>query len=221
MAFTSIGPHYPKIVMFDLLTALPNSRTLWNRCAGSEKAGRAWRAEYLLLTYECGQYVSYESLLEQAAQHVGLPETALQTLEANWLGLTPWSGAFAALQQLQPHCKLAVVTNCSALLGHQAASILPVNWDAVVTAEEAGAYKPDLIADRFAVDKLGVSAADAAFVEGSSYDLFGTRAVGLRTYWHNRIGLPRVAGAKPAEFESPTLDAPASWAGHFGDAIQP
>jgi 2-haloacid dehalogenase len=41
-------------VLFDLLTGLLDSWTLWNRTAGSEKLGRLWRAEYLKLTYGCG-----------------------------------------------------------------------------------------------------------------------------------------------------------------------
>jgi len=56
-----------------------------------------------------------------------------------------------------------------------------------------------------------VPAAEAAFVAGSGYDLFGARAVGLRTYWHNRVGLKRPAGAPPANFESPTLDQLIPW----------
>jgi len=212
---SSLPPGYPKAVLFDLLTALLDSWTLWNRCAGSEQAGRAWRAEYLRLTYGCGQYVEYETLVKRAAQNVGLPDSAPQALEDNWLQLTPWEGALAALQQLQPHCKLAVVTNCSARLGRQAASILPVQWDVVVTAEEAGAYKPDPRPYELALDALNVLPDEAAFVGGSSYDMFGTAAVGLRTYWHNRIGLPLVAGAQRPEIESPALDSLAAWASHF------
>jgi len=212
---SSLQPGYPNAVLFDLLTALLDSWTLWNRCAGSEQAGRAWRAEYLRLTYGCGQYVEYETLVKQAAQYVGLPDSAPQALEDNWLELTPWEGALAALQQLQPHCKLAVVTNCSARLGRQAASILPVQWDVVVTAEEAGAYKPDPRPYELALDALNVLPHQAAFVAGSGYDMFGTAAVGLRTYWHNRIGLPLVAGAQRPEIESPTLDSLAAWASHF------
>jgi len=212
---SSLQPGYPNAVLFDLLTALLDSWTLWNRCAGSEQAGRAWRAEYLRLTYGCGQYVEYETLVKRAAQYVGLPDSAPQALEDNWLELTPWEGALAALQQLQPHCKLAVVTNCSARLGRQAASILPVQWDVVVTAEEAGAYKPDPRPYELALDALNVLPHQAAFVAGSGYDMFGTAAVGLRTYWHNRIGLPLVAGAQRPEIESPTLDSLAAWASHF------
>ena len=217
----SSPPHYPKAILFDLLTALLDSWTLWNQSAGSEEAGRAWRSEYLRLTYGCGRYVAYEALVRKAAENMGLPESAPDALETNWLELAPWSGAVTALQQLQSHCQLGIVTNCSTRLGQQAASILPVQWDMIVTAEEAGFYKPDPHPYQLALDKLGVPAEHAAFVAGSSYDMFGTSAVGLRTYWHNRIGLAVVAGAQPPEIESPGLDSLVSWASHFSTPSQP
>ncbi len=216
MTLASVPAAYPKAVLFDLLTALLDSWSAWNRAAGSEQAGRAWRAAYLRLTYGCGQYIAYEQLVREAAAQVGLPESAALALEAEWPNLAPWSGAVDALQTLAPHCKLAVVTNCSARLGTQAANLLPVRWDAIVTAEEAGMYKPDPLPYRLALQKLGVAAHEAAFVAGSSYDMFGTAAVGLRTYWHNRVGLPLVSGAQPPEIEAPTLDPLAAWLAHFG-----
>ena len=207
---------YPGAILFDLLTALLDSWTLWNASAGSEQEGRAWRAEYLRLTYGCGHYVAYEKLVRDAATNVGLAESAPRALEENWFQLAPWSGAVVALQALQPHCKLAVVTNCSTRLGRQAAEIFPVKWDVIVTAEEAGVYKPDPLPYRMALEKLGIDARDATFVAGSSYDMFGTATVGLRTYWHNRIGLPLVEGAQQPEIESPSLDGLVSWATQFG-----
>lgn len=218
---SSPPPRYPKAVLFDLLTALLDSWSLWNRSAGSDDGGRAWRAEYLRLTYGCGRYVEYEALVRQAAKQVGLPSSAPDALEANWLELAPWDEALTALRQLQPHCKLAVVTNCSDRLGQRAAALLPVQWDAVVTAEEAGSYKPDPRPYHLALERLNVSPEEAAFVAGSSYDMFGTAAVGLRTYWHNRIGFPLVSGAQAPEIESPTLDALVAWASNFGAGIQP
>lgn len=216
MTDTSAPAAYPKAVLFDLLTALLDSWTSWNHAAGSEQSGRAWRAAYLRLTYGCGRYVPYEQLVRDAAKEVGLPESAPLALEADWLKLAPWSGAVDALQALVPHCKLAVVTNCSARLGKQAANLFPVRWDAIVTAEEAGVYKPDPLPYRLALDQLGVQAHEAAFVAGSSYDMFGTAAVGLRTYWHNRVGLPLVGGAQPPEIESPALDLLTPWLRRFG-----
>jgi 2-haloalkanoic acid dehalogenase type II len=218
MTSTSTPTAYPRAVLFDLLTALLDSWTSWNHAAGSEAAGRAWRAAYLRLTYGCGRYIAYEELVRAAAAEVGLPESAAIALEADWLKLAPWRGAVETLQALGAHCKLAVVTNCSVRLGTQAATLLPIHWDAIVTAEEAGMYKPDPLPYRLALAKLGVGAHEAAFVAGSSYDMFGTATVGLRTYWHNRVGLPLVGGAQPPEIEAPTLDSLIPWLNRFGYA---
>ena len=68
-----------------------------------------------------------------------------------------------------------------------------------------------------ALARLGVAPAGAAFVAGSGYDLFGTAAVGLRTYWHNRAGLARPEGAPPADVESKTLDGLPDWLATFSD----
>lgn len=202
---------FPKAVLFDLLTALLDSWTLWNDVAGSEARGRAWRAEYLRLTYGCGSYVPYEQLVRDAAVVTGLPPDAADALEARWLELPPWSGAQDALDALAGRTKLGVVTNCSIRLGRQAAGRIRTRWDCIVTAEEAGCYKPDPRPYRQALAALGVAPDEAAFVAGSGYDLFGTSSVGLRTYWHNRVGLARPDGAPPAALERPTLDELLPW----------
>jgi 2-haloacid dehalogenase len=204
-------PPFPRAVLFDLLTALLDSWTVWNAAAGSEAQGRAWRTEYLRLTYGCGAYVPYEQLVRAAARTAGLPDGVSETLEERWLELPVWSGAQEVLDALQDRTKLAVVTNCSARLGTSAAGRLRTRWDCVVTAEEAGYYKPDPRPYRLALARMNVSPRDAAFVAGSVYDLFGTSAVGLRTYWHNRVGLARPAGAPQADFESATLDGLIPW----------
>jgi 2-haloacid dehalogenase len=202
---------FPRAVLFDLLTALLDSWTIWNAAAGSPVMGKAWRAEYLRLTYGCGVYVPYEQLVREAARAVGLSDAAAVALEAHWLELAPWSGVPAVLDALQARSKLVVVTNCSRRLGMLAAARLNVRWDCVMTAEEAGYYKPDPRPYRLALATIGVHAAEAVFVAGSGYDLFGTSAVGLRTYWHNRSGLERPRGAPAADFESPTLDNLFPW----------
>jgi 2-haloacid dehalogenase len=202
---------FPRAVLFDLLTALLDSWTVWNAAAGSEARGRAWRAEYLRLTYGCGAYQPYEHLVRAAADATKLPRSAADALEAGWPNLPVWSGAQAALDALQGRARLAVVTNCSARLGQLAAARLATRWDCIVTAEQAGFYKPDPRPYRLALAQLGVPANEAAFVAGSAYDLIGTSAVGLRTYWHNRVGLARPDGAPSADLECPTLDRLIPW----------
>ena len=203
--------NFPKAVLFDLLTALLDSWTVWNAAAGSEAGGRAWRAEYLRLTYGCGAYQPYEGLVAAAAESVGLSPAVVDALEARWLELPVWSGAQQALDAIQGRAKLAVVTNCSRRLGLLAAARLKTSWDCVVTAEDAGYYKPDPHPYRLALTLLAVEPGEAAFVAGSGYDLIGTGRVGLRTYWHNRVGLPRPLEAPPAEIESRNLDGLVPW----------
>ena len=188
---------FPRAVLFDLLTALLDSWAVWNSVAGSETAGGVWRAEYLRLTYGCGAYVPYEQLVRAAARTAGLPDTAADALAKRWPDLAPWHGAQQVLDALQGRTKLAVVTNCSQRLGMLAAARLKTHWDCVVTAEEAGYYKPDPRPYRLALARIGVPATEAAFVAGSGYDLFGTSAVGLRTYWHNLYGLGTTCMDRP------------------------
>jgi 2-haloacid dehalogenase len=202
---------FPRAVLFDLLTALLDSWAVWNSVAGSETAGAVWRAEYLRLTYGCGAYVPYEQLVRAAARTAGLPDTAADALAERWPDLAAWHGAQQVLDALQGRTKLAVVTNCSQRLGVLAAARLKTHWDCVVTAEEAGYYKPDPRPYRLALARIDVPATEAAFVAGSGYDLFGTSAVGLRTYWHNRVGLKRPDRAPPPNFESSTLDHLIPW----------
>ena len=206
---------YPRAVLFDLLTALLDSWTVWNAAAGSEAEGRTWRAEYLRLTYGCGAYIAYEQLVRDAARTTGLRDSAPIALEAHWDELSAWDGARELLLALRPHCRLAVVTNCSTRLGNRAANLLGIDWDVVVTSEDAGYYKPDPRPYQMALDRMGVKAGEAAFVAGSGYDMFGTSAVGLRTFWHNRVGLSLPKGAPPPEAQAPTLEPASPWLQSF------
>jgi 2-haloalkanoic acid dehalogenase type II len=205
------APNTPAAVLFDLLTALLDSWSLWNDVAGSEPKGRAWRAEYLRRTYGCGAYRPYEQLVQEAAEATGMAENAATALIARWGELSPWCGAQDLLDALQGKTKLAVVTNCSERLGTLAASRLKTRWSCIVTAERAGYYKPHPRPYLLALETLGVSARDAVFVAGSGYDLIGASAVGLRTYWHNRQGLQAPAGAPAPAYESSALDDLLPW----------
>jgi 2-haloacid dehalogenase len=195
-----------RAVLFDLLTALLDSWTLWNSVAGSEAAGRRWRAAYLELTYGCGRYEPYESLVAEAARQTRLPEDAAERLAARWDELTPWSGAEALLAQLALTHKLGVVTNCSDALGRAAARRLATPFDVIVTAESAGYYKPHPVPYERALAALELPASRVLFVAGSGFDLIGTSRVGLDTYWHNRVGLKPPAEAPAPLVQSPTLD---------------
>ncbi|MGD9952762.1 MAG: HAD family hydrolase [Burkholderiales bacterium] len=193
-------------VLFDLLTALIDSWTLWNSVAGSEAAGRAWRGEYLKLTYGCGAYRPYEALVAEAAVASGLPAACARELENAWRDLEPWDDAPPLLGRLAGQYRLGVVTNCSERLGRLAAQRLGTPFDVVVTSERAGFYKPRPEPYRLALEALGLPARRVLFVCGSAFDLFGTAGVGMDTVWHNRVGLARPDGAPAPARESRALE---------------
>ncbi|HUG76093.1 MAG TPA: HAD-IA family hydrolase [Burkholderiales bacterium] len=193
-------------VLFDLLTALLDSWTVWNRVAGGEAPGRRWRAAYLELTYGCGAYAPYASLVAEAARRSGLPASLAASLEEQWETIAPWEDAPALLRRLAQDHRLGVVTNCSERLGRAAARRLEVAWDVVVTSERAGFYKPHPAPYRLALAELGLPAQEVLFVAGSGFDLIGTARVGLDTYWHNRVGLARPEAAPAPLREAPTLE---------------
>ncbi len=178
------------VVLFDLLTALLDSWTLWNNVAGSAEAGRTWRAAYLRRTYETGAYRPYEALVAEAAAEVGLSPMLAAQLAARYGELEPWPEVREVLGALRGEgVALGVVTNCSAELAAKAVASTGIEFDVVVTAERAGFYKPDPRPYQMALDELDTAPRRCLFVAGSAYDLFGTSNVGLPTYWHDRIGM--------------------------------
>jgi len=182
-------------VVFDLLTALIDSWTLWNTVAGSADNGMRWRRRYLEITYGCGAYRPYETLVRAAARDVGLPERLGQELEERWDELASWPEAPAVLDKIA--VPLAVATNCSNRLGERAARRVGVLFDLVETAESVGFYKPRPEVYRAVLQKLGTAPERTLFVAGSASDVPGAKAVGMPVYWHNRVGLPPHDVARP------------------------
>src|ERR1700730_16837845 len=83
------GSRYDAAV-FDLLTALLDSWTLWNAVAGSVTDGLRWRRSYLDLTYQAGPYRPYRSLVREAARRAGLETFCADRLVRRWGELAPW-----------------------------------------------------------------------------------------------------------------------------------
>ena len=176
-------------VLFDLLSALLDSWSLWDDIAGSEERGRRWRFEYLRRSYGTGAYLPYLDLVAESATAVGLPRAFAAELEARWDEVAPWPGAGIALRRLARKRLIGVATNCSQALGARAARLVGAPFRSVVTAESAGFYKPDPRMYNAGVEALGVPAGEVLFVAGSPRDIRGAVAAGLRVVWHNPAGL--------------------------------
>ena len=176
-------------VLFDLLTALVDSWSLWDDLAGDTELGRRWRMRYLEMTYATPAYRPYLSLVAESAAASGLPESKAIEMEERWGELRPWPEAPGVVSDLASRRTVAVVTNCSEDLGQRAADSVSTRFEVVVTAEDAGYYKPSSRIYGKALDELGVTAERVLYVAGSPFDVCGAHALGMPVYWHNRIGL--------------------------------
>lgn len=200
----------PKAIVFDLLTGLLDSWSLWDSStpSGNASEGRPWRERYLEITYGTGSYVPYESLVKRAAVDVGLPESAAIQLLESYGEIEVWEEAPEVLQRLKARgFKLGIVTNCSQQLGHLAISKVGnlVALDASITAEESGFYKPTPQAYTSILPLLGVDREDVLFVAGSAGDVVGASKVGMKVVWHNRAGMTKKGEFAPLK-EGKTLD---------------
>lgn len=97
-----------------------------------------------------------------------------------------------ALTRLKSHCKLVIVSNVDRDSFSRTAAKLEVEFDAVVTAQEVGAYKPDrrmFDAAIAVVESLGVPRDGHMHVAQSLYhDIEPAGALGIRTCWVDRKG---------------------------------
>lgn len=188
-----------RAIGFDLLTALLDSWSLWGEVCGDRGLGMRWHAASQGLL-RGRDYRPYEELVREAAGRVGLSRAQADALLARWGEVAPWPDVPASLARLDAHTRF-IVTNCSEHLGLLAAERAG-RFDLVMTAERAGAYKPDPRPYRAALSALGLDARDVLFVAGSAHDVGGASRVGMDVYWANR------GGAAPAPDAAPLREEP-------------
>ncbi|WPB86445.1 haloacid dehalogenase type II [Sediminicoccus rosea] len=77
-------------------------------------------------------------------------------------------------------------------------------FDAVISVEEVGNFKPDPRVYQRAVDRLGVPAEAIAFQSSNAWDAHAASAFGMRVVWCNRYGQrrERLPGAPDHEIHS-------------------
>ncbi|HEX9495217.1 MAG TPA: HAD-IA family hydrolase [Candidatus Limnocylindria bacterium] len=186
-------------VGFDLLTALLDTLPLWREVAGDHDRGTRWHAANQRLL-RGKPYRPFEDLVRESATEVGATPAQARELLKRWAEVDPWPDTAAALAAVGDRPRF-IVTNCSKKLGLLAAKRAG-EFALVMTAEEAGAYKPDPRPYRAALAGLGLQAKRVLFVAGSAHDVGGAKRIGMDVYWANRHG------AAPPDDASPMVHAP-------------
>lgn len=159
---------------------------------------------------EQGVFHPYREVLESVIRQFGVELRFAPTAEevrslpdslSTW---QPWPDTVAALRQLKTRFRLAILSNVDDDLFALTRPQLEVDFDEVITAQQAQAYKPSLKLFELALSRIHAPAHRVLHVGQSIYhDVIPAQALGLATVWVNRpsarpgVGAVKAAEAKP------------------------
>src|SRR5580704_10907043 len=145
---------------------------------------------------EQGKYLHYRDVLQSVVRGFG-----------ERLGFSPTTAE--ALRTLKSRHQLAVISNVDDDLFAATAPKLGVAFDQVITAQQAGCYKPCMRIFTLAEKRIGVSRDQWLHVGQSIYhDVIPAQSLGLATVWVNRSSPRPGAGAAKAAAGKPDLEVP-------------
>ena len=139
----------------------------------------------------------------------GLNESEIERFNRVWHRLDPWPDAVPGLTRLRQKYVIAPLSNGGFALLTNLSKRAGLPWDCILSAELAGAYKPDPQVYRMAARLLGLECAEVMLVAAHGADLRGARAAGLRTAFVSRPleHGPGAAGEPPPD---PSFDVVAT-----------
>lgn len=161
---------------------------------------------------EQGEYRRYREILESVVRTFGkelgfAPTIAeVQSLPESLASWKPWPDTVGALGELQKRFRLSIISNVDDDLFACTQPQLKVKFDQVITAQQAGGYKPSLRIFELALSRVGVAAHRVLHVGQSIYhDVLPAQSLGLATVWVNRPSPRRGVGAVRAAEGHPDL----------------
>lgn len=164
---------------------------------------------------EAGSYRPYREVLEAALRGVG-EELGFEPSEDEVAGFAgsvadwpPFADSTTALERLRERFSLGVITNCDDDLFAASARRLGIEFDWVVTAQQARRYKPNPRGFELMFERVGLPPRRILHVAQSLFhDHVPAKRLGLSTVWVNRRHDRPGFGATPPADASPDLTVP-------------
>lgn len=149
----------------------------------------------------------------------GLSDVGLEVLALDLPTWPPFDDTIPALRRLAERYALGVISNVDRDLFSATAKVLEVPFDWVITAEDAGSYKPSLNNFNVALDEMGAEVEEVVHVAQSLYhDIAPAAGLGLKTIWVDRRRGRTGTGATPQAVAHP--DARVSDLSSLADLIE-
>jgi 2-haloacid dehalogenase len=164
---------------------------------------------------EHGEYHDYKTVLrmvlEEMGSRLGFTPTPVE-LERFSESVRDWP-AFAdsasALQALKKKYRLGIISNIDDDLFAFSARRLQVQFDWVITAQQAQSYKPSVNNFYLAFERLSLPKEKILHVAQSLFhDIAPAKSLGLATVWVNRRHAQGGFGATPPAQAQPDLEVP-------------
>ncbi|MDZ8033081.1 haloacid dehalogenase type II [Nostoc sp. DedSLP04] len=163
---------------------------------------------------EIGEYIKYREVLQRVVQkfgeRFGFEPTAdeLNSLADSIQHWLPFPDTVEALRTLKQKFKLVIISNVDDDLFAFSAKHLEVEFDEVITAEQAKSYKPAFNNFRLAIERIDLPLEQILHVAASVYhDIVTAKSLGLSTVWVNRRAEQGVSASLPAVTQ-PDLEVP-------------
>jgi len=164
---------------------------------------------------EQGEYQRYRDVLQSVVRGLGerlgfSPNDAeVRSLPESLRNWQPFPDTVEALHKLKSRYQLAVLSNVDDDLFAWTAPKLGVTFDQVITAQQAGCYKPCMRMFKLAESRIGVGRERWLHVGQSIYhDVIPAQSLGIATVWVNRPSPRPGAGAATAASGKPDLEVP-------------
>ena len=168
--------------------------------------------DFELLSEE-GTFHPYREVLRSVVRRFGaelgfIPtEADVRSLPESLAGWQPWPDTVAALRALKSRFRLAILSNVDDDLFAATRPHLQVEFDEVITAQQAQAYKPSHKVFELAMTRMKIPAQRILHVGQSIYhDVIPAQALGLATVWVNRPSARAGIGAVKAAHARPDLE---------------
>lgn len=141
-------------------------------------------------------HTQYREIGHRSVSHVmDRAEIAYSTDDVHWLvaqieKLRPFPDVLEALGRLKTRYGLAILSNGDRDMLSNAARYVGFEFDAVISVEEAGYFKPHHAAYRKAAELLSVEPAQVMHVANHPFDCVGAKAAGMRAAYIDRRKRP-------------------------------
>jgi len=160
-----------------------------------------WRARQRIEQYQDNQFFTgHFGYLDSArrallytlrAAKLPFDDADVARIMEGWEELRPFPDVVTGLKRLKQKYKLIVLSNGeNKFLAHLVANQIKFDFDAVISVDDVGVFKPNPQVYRYAARILKAEPTQLMMVSAHSFDCVGARASGYRAAYVNRYDLP-------------------------------